>query len=526
MIRAATLVVLVLASLSPAWAKPAGDPLARAAQALGGAKALSGIKTFAARGTATHWEPEQSLVAGGEPRLAGESSFALSRDFAPGSARTEWVKKLVYPAPREYKFTEIIAGDRGYVAGIDTTARTRQSLDSNPPQHAMSGMRMAAALRELARTSPRLVADMLAQPSLVKRLPDQKVDGAMLAAVSYRQAQDTVTVMFDPKTGLPARIRTHDYDNMHGDSDYDLLLSDWREAGGVKIAHGLDYKLNGIDIGRIRYAEVSVNGAVAAGQFEIPASILATAPRAATGYVPWQWVLRRQNIGVYLDSDAVGHPDGGGLKLVELAPGVSQVVGGTHNSLVVEMDQYLVVFDAPIGETQSRFTLDAAKTKYPGKPVRYLVLTHHHMDHAGGTKTFVAEGAAVIVGAGVGDHIWKTLRTTRRLDGEGGAARLPGAEVIEVADRKILSDGKREVAIYAIENPHARGMLIGYVPGARLGFVTDIWNPGRDRVGDKLNAGQAALVAAIRKYGLDPERFAGGHGSVGNYAELAAPAGK
>ena len=37
------------------------------------------------------------------------------------------------------------------------------------------------------------------------------------------------------------------------------------------------------------------------------------------------------------------------------------------------------------------------KTKYPGKPIRYLVLTHHHMDHTGGTRTFMAEGATVIV---------------------------------------------------------------------------------------------------------------------------------
>jgi hypothetical protein len=94
--------------------------------------------------------------------------------------------------------------------------------------------------------------------------------------------------------------------------------------------------------------------------------------------------------------------------------------------------------------------------------------------------------------------------------------------IVEVAERYVLSDGKREVEIYNIENPHAKGMLIGYVKDARLGFVTDLWSPGRDRVGEKLTPGQAALVAAVKKIGLTPERFAGGHGSVANYTDLEA----
>jgi glyoxylase-like metal-dependent hydrolase (beta-lactamase superfamily II) len=42
------------------------------------------------------------------------------------------------------------------------------------------------------------------------------------------------------------------------------------------------------------------------------------------------------------------------------------------------------VFDAPGGEPQSRWTINAAKAKYPGKPIKYLILTHHHMEHARG----------------------------------------------------------------------------------------------------------------------------------------------
>src|SRR4029077_4306734 len=113
--------------------------------------------------------------------------------------------------------------------------------------------------------------------------------------------------------------------------------------------------------------------------------------------IPYSWVVKRLLLGTFLDSDAVIYPAGGGLKLVELAPNVQHVEGGTANNLIVAMKDHLVIVDAPYGEVQSRWVIDAAKKKYPGKPIRYLVLTHHHMDHTGGMRTYVAEGAKVIV---------------------------------------------------------------------------------------------------------------------------------
>ncbi|HEX6827654.1 MAG TPA: hypothetical protein VF104_01610, partial [Burkholderiales bacterium] len=228
MIRVVTLALCLLAA-APAAA--ATDPVKAAAEALGGAKALAGIRGLAISGSVTHWEPEQSVVPGGEARLAGESTFVLTRDLSAGAGRMEWTRKLVYPAPREYKFTEVIAGGVGYVSGVDSTNRTKQSLDSNPPQHAMSGLRVAAAMRELQRTSPRLVADLLASPGAVSRVPDEELNGKMLPTVSYRKGNYELEVLFDPASRLPAAVRSHDYDNNFGDSTYDLLLSDWRTVG-------------------------------------------------------------------------------------------------------------------------------------------------------------------------------------------------------------------------------------------------------------------------------------------------------
>lgn len=522
----AGLTVSLVAGCASLTASGPGATVDRAVAALGG-DALRAVKTIEITGTARHWEPDQSYVARGDMRFAGESTFTQTRDFASGAARTDWHRKLAYPAPREYRYTETLADGLGYVAGIDATARTRQSLASNPPVHAMSRMRVVTALRELQRASPLLVLQMQAARNQLVALPDTTVGDVRLATVGYTVDGNRFQVMFDSASGLPARIRTLDYDSVQGDSTYDLVLSDWRAVGGVQLAHRQVYQLNGRDVIDTRHATVRLNPGLAAAQFEIPAAYRSVAAQPPA-VVPHQWVLRRQFIGVYLDTDTVTHDPAtsSGPRLQEVAPGVQLVQGVSHNSLIVEMRDHLIVFDAPISDAYSHWVLAQLKTRYPGKPVRTLVLTHHHMDHTSGTRAYMAQGAALVVGAGNAAHFRAMLGAPHGRSPDLPQAVATAAQITEVADRLVLSDGTRRVSVHTVENPHAAATLIGYVEDARLGFVTDLWSPGRDPLGQRLNPGQAALVAGVTKAGITPERFAGGHGSTAGYAGLAALAGK
>ena len=505
-------------------AEGADSAIERAVAALGGADKLAAVTAISIKGSVKHWEPEQSVKPGGEMRLASESTFVQQRAFADGITRTEWLRKMAYPAPREYKFTELVTPVAGLVEGVDSTAMPKSVTPTDPPRHAMSGVRLAAALRELERTSPRIVFDMKSDPSKVSAGGELVINGHAVPALRYQTGGATLMVAFDPATGLPSRIRSMDADTIYGDSNYDLVLSDWRDVGGIKVAHTQSYELNGRELIHIQLEQVQLNPTIAPAALEIPADLLAGAPRPATGDVPYQWVIRRQFIGTYLDSDAITYDPKAtdGLHLVDIAAGVSQVSGGSHNSLVVEMADHIVVFDAPIGEVQSRFTLGAIHSRYPAKPVKYLVLSHHHMDHIGGARSFVAEGAIVIVPAGSGAHIEKMFAAPHKLDGDALERSPHKAEVIEVDDKKVLTDGSRTIEIVRFDNPHVDGMLLSYVADARIGFVVDLWSPGRDQLGDKITPAQAAVVAAVKRLSSAPERLAGGHGSFADYGPLAA----
>src|SRR3989441_11950712 len=391
----------------------------------------------------------------------------------------------------------------------------------------MSSLRLATAQREQRRGAINsLVLAMRSNPDRVQAAPDIVVAGRSYPAVAY----ENYIVAFDPQTGLPARVRTLDYDNVWGNVIYALVYSDWRAVGGAgKIPFTRKYELNGRTVAEVTYSDARVNQPIDSARLEIPAALRASAPKPATGNVPYQWVLRRQFIGTYLDSENLSYDSraaGGGLRLQELAPGVQHVVGGSHNALLVEMSDHLIVFDAPVTDLQSKWIIDAAKAKYPGKPIRYLVLTHHHMDHSGGLRAYIAEGAALVVGQGAGEHFRKVLAAPYTRNPDIAARELSGAHIIEVSDKKVFSDGKREVSAYLTDNPHSKAYLIGYVPDARLGYVTDIWSPGRDALPGKITNPLMALVHTVRKAGIQPARFAGGHGSSADYMPLQKLAGE
>ena len=502
----------------------------RAVQAVGGADKLAGVKTLSVTATVKQWEPEQSMVPGGEPRFANESTVEAASDVSSRTTRLDIVRKFAYPAPRTFTFTEIVTPEAGYVAGIDSNGRNKQSLESNPPAHAMSGLRLAATQRERRRVSPLLVGEMYRNPDRVSGIGDVTVGGVAYPAAEYRATDDqTFTVLFDRATGLPVRIRTLDYDNIWGDVTYDLVLSAFQTFDGLKVATGGSYELNGRPVMEIKVTGVKLNAPIAADRLAIPPAFKNGAAKPATGSaVPYQWVIRRQFIGIYLDSEAPSYDAraASGLRLAELAPGVQHVVGGTHHSLLVEMRDHLIVFDAPVSDWHSNWVLQAARTKYPSKPVKFVVLTHHHMDHAGGLRAYVGQGATLVVGKGAADHFRRVLAAPSTRNPDLPVRDLSRTEIIEVADKRVFTDGQREVHAYLLDNPHAASTLIGYVPAARLGFVTDVWSPGAGPLPATINPALAALVAGVKRAGIAPVKFAGGHGSTGDYAPLAALAEK
>jgi len=490
---------------TPAAAQSAQDLVKQAVAAQGGADAIKALKTIAIKGEAKFWEPGQSFKPGGEPRFLGDATYAATGDFANHVVRIDWERDQKYPDPAvKLKYSEVMTQKMGYVT---------DDKGSQP----MSGIRLAAQTREIVRGSPTLMLYALEHPDDVSAMPAQKLNGQTLPAVALKVGPYNFTVLFDKKTRLPAAVRTRDDDNIAGDSTYDYVFSDWKPVNGVLMAHTKSGRLNGVEVVRYTEKDVSVNAPMLANATAVPDSVKNAKGPAADA--PYQWVLRRIFLTRFLDSDDVIHAPGGALKLVELAPNVQHVQGGTANNLIVAMKDHLVVFDAPYGEKQSRWVIDAAKAKYPGKPIKYVVLTHHHMDHTGGMRAYVAEGATVVVPQGSKEVFAKASRAPHTVapDTQQKAGNK-AAKIVEVKDTTAMKDDTMEIKLMNIPNPHVDGMIIAHVVAPNIVYVTDLISP-RGTIGR--SPATVAVGEALRKANISGATIAGGHGTTAKQSDIA-----
>ncbi len=520
------------AALATALALPAKaedrplDLVNKAVNAIGRA-GLEQLKTFAISGDGRFWEPDESHVAGGHAEPITDLTFVVRRDLTRDAANIAWVRDyLELPWPRMNKYSEIVADGFGFALGNDGGPRTA-TMQVAGAERIMSGNRLAATSRELKRTSPLLLLDMAKDmaknPAALSAHKDVTVDGKRYPAVRYQNGTTSFLVLFDRKSGLPARVRTMDFDPLHGDSAFDWVASDWRiTKGGWKYPFKQRYEIKGMKLMEYSVREVEHNPALEASLFAVPETVRSAAPKAASANIPYLWVLRRQLIGSYYDVENLTHdPSRVTLQLVDRAPGVVQVQGTIHHTLFVEMDKYLVVFDAPYMDGYSKWAIEQAKKRFPGKPIKYLVMTHHHIDHAAGYRSFLAEGATLVVGKGTRKFWKKVLASKDSLSADGPKKDLSKAPIIEVGRHYRISDGSRSVELHDLPNMHSAGMLLGYIPDAKLGFQTDVWTgPGVDPLGAQAMPRQMALVNLVQREKLDIKQIIGGHGRVGAYSDI------
>jgi glyoxylase-like metal-dependent hydrolase (beta-lactamase superfamily II) len=208
------------------------------------------------------------------------------------------------------------------------------------------------------------------------------------------------------------------------------------------------------------------------------------------------------------------------VTMTDVARGVVHVAGGTHHSLVVEMDDHLVVVEAPLYEERTQAVLAGLARRWPEKPVRIVIATHFHDDHVGGLRAYAAAGASIVTAAASRTALDAYLRAPHTVVPDA-LQRDPRPVTVEaVHDKLVLGAGDRTIEIRTVPSSHASDMLAAYLPAQRFLLVSDIYSPGAMPEPFKVFARE--LLAFIDGSDLAVERIGGTHGGIGTVQELRA----
>ena len=204
----------------------------------------------------------------------------------------------------------------------------------------------------------------------------------------------------------------------------------------------------------------------------------------------------------------------------ELADGVWYLGGSSHNSVAVEFQDYSVVFEAPLNESRSLAVIEEVQKLIPGKPIGFLVNSHHHWDHLGGMRAYVHEGATIIAHEGNRAY-YEEIVTARPWILEPDRLSLyPPEEVAEgytfetLREKYVLSDGVRTMEIHHVQGlAHVAGMLIAYLPKEKIVMEADVYSP-RGAPAASPNASNVTFYENIERLNLDVETIVPVHGRI------------
>jgi glyoxylase-like metal-dependent hydrolase (beta-lactamase superfamily II) len=354
------------------------------------------------------------------------------------------------------------------------------------------------------RLPPIVLLEALNRASTLRWLGEDEIGGKRQKVVSVlRPDNQLLTLHFDAQTNLLTRYGYLYADPVAGDSEIAQTYSGYRPVGKLQLPSGRVLYNSGGMVQETEYTDLQINTRPAESVFTAPEGFEKLAAPPATPPPP-----------------AVS-------KIAEDVYILNGLAGGTHNVLFVAFNDHVLVIEAPeqvFYASNSVQALTRIKETVPGKPIKYLVLTHHHLDHAGGFREYVAEGTTIVTTAATKSTLEKAAAIESsllpKLSSKSPAARKLTIETIE-NKKRVFQDDKHIVEVYDFgPNPHANEILVVYLPKEKILFQADLLNPAANGSLPIAPDATVGFSEKLQQSGLSVEKIYGVHGRFVTPEEL------
>ncbi|MCF2445708.1 MBL fold metallo-hydrolase [Dyadobacter sp. CY345] len=153
-----------------------------------------------------------------------------------------------------------------------------------------------------------------------------------------------------------------------------------------------------------------------------------------------------------------------------------KIVSQNNKMLVAEFTDCIALFETPSGIELNENIIAQLKKRYPGKPLKYLFVTHHHPDHAGGLKAYSALPLTVVTTAGNQAYFEEILKKSHTMSN----VLIDNTQNFRF-DFVPLNGEKRfmgNVVAYEIgkSTEHTNEHLVYYFPDSKILWTGDLLN--------------------------------------------------
>ena len=439
---------------------------------------VSTTKTFQFTGNGTMYSLGQSTSPAAPWPRQFVKSMTRVYDFTAGAMRDTVVRMAgdTLPIGPEQQTVTVVSGDLAWnVAGKEASARLFEASE-RAHQIVISphGLMRAAFANNAAVTK-------------------KTIDGREMTVISFAVGGKHKLVAYANDQNAIERVESSYGSPVVGDINVVTYYGPYRDFGGTKYPSKIIQYQDGKPTLDLTVTAVSANPPVS---IEVPA-IVRDNPVAA--------------------------------KSEKIADGVWYITGVSAASVLIEMKDYLIVVEAPHGEQRSLAVMGEVKKLVPNKPIKYLINTHHHFDHASGLRTYAADGVTIITHEVNRPYFERAALNSWSLGPDRLAQSKKKPVFQAMGDNMVLTDGTRSVELYQIVgNVHHDGIVMAYLRKEKLLIEADVFSPGP--VGaepPKVPAPSALnLEANVRRLNIDVDRIVSIHQRVVPYSELLTAIGK